>query len=170
MFSGKTEELIRRLRRYQIAGKRVAAYKPGIDSRYGEKIASHSGYSIDCMPYEDGVDLTADVIGIDEVQLIKFATLAGEFITQLVNNHGRHVICSGLDMTYRCEPFIPMPNLLAVADQVTKLAAVCHKCGNDATLTQRIVNGVPASFSEPTVVVGGLDSYEARCRNCFEVG
>lgn len=171
MFSGKSEELLRRLRRSQIAGYNVGLFKPDIDHRYKrEKVVSHAGAEMIAFPVKSADDLYIqaigfDVIGIDEVQFIEdvvpnIKTLRKKSI----------VIVSGLDMTYRRDPFGDLPTLLAIAERIDKLSAVCHKCGEDATLTQRLVDGHAASFTGPTVQVGGLETYEARCVRCFEAG
>lgn len=169
MYSGKSEELMRRLRRAQIAGKTVALFKPQIDSRYKKRsVVSHAGREMEALETSSAESLLVaalgyDVLGIDEVQFLDGAV---EPIRKMAER--QIVIVAGLDMTYRREPFGDMPTLLAIADSIEKLTAVCHMCGADATLTQRLINGKPASFSGPTVQVGGLDSYEARCRRCFE--
>ena len=173
MFSEKTTELIRRLRREQIAGRNVVAFKHSLDSRYeADAITSHNGQKIPSYLVEylwQIPELTNefDVVGIDEVQFFEPDGENISAITALVQKHKR-VIVAGLDMTYRREPFGIMPYLLAVADDVAKLRAVCHKCGEDAQYTQRLIDGEPAPFSGPTVQVGALESYEARCKNCFE--
>lgn len=169
MFSGKSEELIRRLNRSKIAGKDVAAFKPVIDNRYKtEWLTTHNGVEFPCFHVDSFVVNTIhDVIGIDEVQF--FGDQIIKEIQATVHS-GKQVIVAGLDMTYRQEPFGIMPHLMAIADQVTKLSAVCHQCGNDAIFTQRLIDGQPASFKGATVQVGGLDSYEARCRSCFQTG
>lgn len=172
MFSGKSEELVRRVTRAQIAGKKTVAFKPKVDHRYGVGIKSHSGSWIDAgVLYDEEIDvlgdfsLPYDVIAIDEIQF--FPEKIIEQILKIVN-YGKLVIVSGLDQTYRQEPFGILPVLLSLAERVDKLNAVCHKCGEDAYFTQRLVDGEPAPFDGPTVEVGGLESYEARCRNCFQ--
>lgn len=171
MFSGKSEELIRRLTRAKIAGKSVIAYHPAIDKRYGfGVIASHSGSKIESTGILDASTMLVDykkynVIGIDEAQF--FTDMVTIVIDEMIHN-GKTVIVAGLDMTYRQEPFGEMPILMAKADRVDKISAVCAVCGNDGMLTQRLVDGSPAPFSGETIQVGGLDTYEARCRGCFE--
>lgn len=171
MFSGKSEELMRRLRRAQIAGYNVGLFKPLIDSRYKkDKVVSHNGTEMKAHLVE-GNDLPVntigfDFVGIDEVQFLDNVVESVQHMT----HRGQIVIVSGLDMTYRAEPFGTMPILLAIAERVDKLTAVCHSCGADATRTQRLVDGKPASFAGPTVQVGGIESYEARCVRCFETG
>lgn len=171
MFSGKSEELLRRLRRAAIAGYNVGLFKPDIDHRYKrEKVVSHNGVEMTAIPVKSANDLYLqalgfDVVGVDEVQFI-------ENIVDTLRQVSKKaiVIVSGLDMTYRAEPFGDIPTLLAIAERIDKLTAVCHKCGLDASRTQRLVDGKPASFAGPTVQVGGIESYEARCGQCFEKG
>jgi len=171
MYSGKSEELMRRLRRAEIAGYKVALFKWAGDHRYKrEKVVSHAGREMIALPVDDlGFlalhSLGYDVVGIDEGQFFPNLTAIAEAMSKK-----QIVIISGLDMTYRGEPFGDMPTLLAIADRIDKLSAVCHSCGADASMTQRLINGKPAPFSGPTVQVGGLESYEARCRKCFEQG
>lgn len=169
MFSGKSEELIRRLNRSKIGGKNVAAFKHAIDNRYDtEWITAHSGLKYPCFHaslFYSGPNLIQEVIGIDEVQFFG-AGIVNEICK--VVDAGKRVVVAGLDKDFRGEPFGSMPTLLALADDALKLTAVCHKCGEDATMTQRLIDGKPAPFSGETIQVGGLDTYEARCRNCFE--
>lgn len=169
MYSGKSEELMRRLRRAQIGGKTVVLFKPHLDKRYKHnQVVSHAGREMDAVLVSTASTLTVDslgydVVGIDEVQFIEDIL---EPIKRMAER--QTVIVSGLDMTFRREPFGEVPTLLAIADRIDKLTAVCHACGADATLTQRLIDGKPAPFLGPTVQVGGLESYEARCRRCFE--
>ena len=166
MFSGKSEELIRRLRRAEIARQRVQIFKPGIDQRYAEDhIVSHSELRIrsvgvkDASELEARLDLRTEVIGIDEAQFL------GDGIVDLVvrlADLGKRIIIAGLDTDYLGRPFHPMPELLAVADEITKTLAICMQCGNPAKHTQRLV------ASEELIVVGAAGMYEARCRRCFE--
>lgn len=166
MFSGKSEELIRRLRRAEIARQRVQIFKPGIDQRYSEDhIVSHSDLKImsecvkDYSELEKRLDWRTEVIGIDEAQFL------GDGIIDLVvrlADLGKRVIIAGLDTDYLGRPFHPMPELLAVADEITKALAICMQCGNPAKHTQRLV------AREELVVVGAAGMYEARCRRCFE--
>ncbi len=166
MFSGKSEELIRRLRRAEIARQRVQIFKPAIDQRYAEdQIISHSDLKIrsecvkDWQELEKKLDHRTEVIGIDEAQFL------GEGLVDLVvrlADMGKRVIVAGLDTDYLGRPFPPMPELLAVADEIVKMLAICMQCGNPAKHTQRLVQ------SEELVVVGGGGTYEARCRRCFE--
>lgn len=165
MFSGKTEELIRRVRRAQIAKQQVAIFKPKIDNRYSaEHIVSHSDQSIISHPVADAAEIPtlageAQVIGIDEGQFFK--TNLVEVCEALATN-GKRVIIAGLDQDYRGKPFEPMPQLLAVAEYITKTLAICVVCGNPADRTQR------KTQQQDRVVVGAKDIYEARCRRCFE--
>jgi thymidine kinase len=166
MFSGKSEELIRRLRRAQIARRKVQIFKPAIDSRYSEEhIVSHSEMRIEsqlvCSASEilEGVAPDAEVIGIDEGQFFDqdLVRVANQLACQ-----GKRVIIAGLDMDYLGRPFEPMPLLLAIAEDITKTRAICMQCGSPATYTQRLI------ASRERVVVGAADAYEARCRACFD--
>jgi thymidine kinase len=165
MFSGKTEELIRRLRRAQIAKQRVAIFKPRIDTRYSEtEIVSHNEQKIPSTVVETAEQILlfsseADVIGVDEAQF--FDTYLVE-VCQTLANEGKRVIVAGLDTDYRGVPFEPIPQLLAIAEYITKTLAVCVKCGAPANRTQRISN------TGERVLVGATDFYEARCRKCYE--
>ena len=166
MFSGKSEELIRRLRRAEIARQRVQIFKPGIDQRYGEDhIVSHSELKIrsesvqDAAGVEARLEVRTEVIGIDEAQF-----LGNELVGLVVRlaDMGKRIIIAGLDTDYLGRPFHPMPELLAVADEITKTLAICMQCGNPAKHTQRLF------ASDELVVVGATGMYEARCRRCFE--
>ena len=166
MFSGKSEELIRRLRRAEIARQRVQIFKPAIDERYAaNEIISHSGLGISSDTVTrageimEKVQPRTEVIGIDEAQFLGDEVV--EVCTKLANL-GKRVIVTGLDTDFRGRPFEPMPRLLAVAEEITKLLAICVRCGNPAVHTQRLVE------SEELVVVGASGMYEARCRRCFE--
>jgi thymidine kinase len=177
MFSGKSEELIRRLRRYEYARKRVLTISHKIDTRRGTGIiTSHSGETRTATSIENGPDgmqkilaaaLTdADVIGIDEIQF--FAPEIINVIMDLVDA-GKDVVVAGLDLDFRGEPFGIMPTLLTLADNVLKLKAICVICAGDAHHTQRIVNGKPANYDDPIILVGAAECYEARCRKCFSI-
>lgn len=166
MFSGKSEELIRRLRRAEIARQRVQIFKPVIDRRYAaDEIVSHSGLGIASVAVQGAeeilakVDARTEVVGIDEAQFLGEPVL--DACTRLANL-GKRVIVAGLDTDFRGRPFEPMPRLLAVAEEITKLLAICVRCGNPAVHTQRLV------ASEDLIVVGAGGTYEARCRRCFE--
>lgn len=173
MFSGKTEELLRRLRRAEIAGQDVAVFTPAIDDRYGEAtVGSHEGRQWDATaidPEGEGEWAITDhldgeqVVAIDEANF--FSTTLVEVCEHLADD-GRRVIATGLDQNYRGEPFEPVPQLMARAEFVDKLQAICAECSEPATRTQRLVNGEPAHVDDPTILVGADESYEARCRNC----
>jgi thymidine kinase len=173
MFSGKSEELIRRLRRAEIAGQRALIVKPLLDDRYDVgHVVSHAGAkmrAITAATSDDVRRLAAgyDAIGIDEVQFFDEGIV--EAVGALVAG-GARVVAAGLAQDFRGLPFGAMPTLLCVAEFVDKLEAVCHRCGGPATMTQRLVGGRPAPFAGETIQVGALDSYEARCRACFEPG
>lgn len=174
MYAGKSEELIRRVNRCKIANLKVLSFKPAIDNRYSsEHITSHNGKQLECIPVKNAIevlqcieDTDFDVLAIDEVQFLGEEIID---ICQKAANMGKRVICSGLDMDFRGEPFQVVPSLMAIAEQVTKLTAVCMKCKMPATITQRIVNGKPARYEDPIIMVGAKESYEARCRTCHEV-
>ncbi|MCM1990061.1 thymidine kinase [Oceanirhabdus seepicola] len=170
MYSGKSEELIRRVRRAKIAKMKVQVFKPSVDDRYSkEDVVSHCGEKIEAMPVKDSsvimgkVDNDTKVVAIDEVQFFDINIL--DVIEELAEK-GLRVICAGLDMDFKGEPFGPIPRLLAIAEKVDKISAICVVCGNPATRTQRLINGKPARYSDPVVLVGAQESYEARCRNC----
>ena len=173
MFSGKSEELIRRLRRAEIAGQRALIVKPGLDDRYDiGHVVSHAGARMRAVAVDDPADIPRlvegyDVVGVDEVQF--FPPEIVLVLDGLVES-GLRIVASGLDQDFRGRPFGAMPTLLCVAEFVDKLEAVCHRCGGPATMTQRLVDGEPAPFGGETIQVGSLDSYEARCRACFEPG
>ncbi len=173
MFSGKTEELIRRVRRAKIARQKVQVFKPALDTRYAaEKVTSHNGLDTAAVPVESTrallelVEPDTNVVAIDEVQFFDLDIVS---VCQLLAERGRRVIVAGLDMDFRGEPFGPMPLLMAEAEQVEKLQAICVVCGTPASRTQRLIDGRPASYDDPIVLVGGSESYEARCRLHHEV-
>ena len=173
MFSGKSEEMIRRMRRAEIAGQRVVIFKPVIDDRYDTgDVVSHAGARMRAVPISSVSELLwrshgFEVVGIDEVQF--FDPKAVGAALELADG-GARVIAAGLDQDFRRLPFGPMPELLSHAEFVDKLQAVCHHCGGPATTTQRLVDGRPAPYSGETVVVGAAEQYEARCRGCHEPG
>ena len=173
MFSGKSEELIRRLRRAEIAGQRVLVVKAGFDDRYDvAHVVSHAGDRIRavCVDGSDEVLRLADgydAVGLDELHF--FDTGIVDAVLEL-RRRGLRVVVSGLDCDFRGRPFEAMAELLCHAELVDKLQAVCHRCGGGATTTQRLVDGRPAPFGGPTIQVGALDSYEARCAACYEPG
>jgi thymidine kinase len=173
MFSGKTEEMIRRVRRARIARQHVQVFKPAIDNRYAvEEVKSHNGLGVEALPVGNTAELLAnlqpdtEVIGIDEIQFFDEPIVA---VVQDLANHGVRVIAAGLDMDFRGEPFGPMPRLMSAAEHVDKLHAICVVCGAEASRTQRLIDGRPAAYDDPIILVGGSESYEARCRHCHEV-
>ncbi|AKU80291.1 thymidine kinase [Spiroplasma turonicum] len=177
MFAGKTEEFIKRLRRYQYANQNIIVFKPAIDDRYGQKeIYSHSRMNIDAIPIQNSEELikvfneknknkNIDVIGIDEVQFLD------ENIVNVLDNFankGIIVIASGLDKDFRNRPFKNVDKLLVNAEYIDKLTSICHKCGGNGTRTQRIIDGKPASLDSPLIFIAANEKYESRCRHCFE--
>ena len=173
MFSGKTDELIRRLRRARIAKQKIQVFKPVIDVRYAlEKVTSHAGSEFDATPVAKAEDILpllepdTTVVAVDEAQF--FDWHISEICQQLASR-GVRVITAGLDMDFRGEPFGPMPLLLAQAETVDKLQAICVVCGLPASRTQRLIDDRPANYNDPVVQVGGSEAYEARCREHHEV-
>lgn len=173
MFAGKTEELIRRLRRADIAGQSIQVFSPEIDNRYDvETIGSHNGQDWDATVIatdESGVETLKDAVNNDVVAVDEFNFFTSDFIRaieHLADNDVR-VILSGTDQTFRGDVFDPMGEAMAVSDSVDKLSAVCEVCGKKATKNQRLIEGRPAPADAPTIMVGGNESYEARCRECF---
>jgi thymidine kinase len=173
MFCGKTDELIRRLRRASIAKQEVQVFKPRIDDRYSnEKVTSHAGTEYEAIPIDKAADIRAKldknttVVGIDEAQFLDNEVIS---IANYLADQGIRVIVSGLDTDFRGEPFGPMPTLTAQAEIVTKLHAICMVCAEDASRTQRLVDGKPAHYNDPVVIVGAAELYEARCREHHEV-
>jgi len=173
MFCGKTDELIRRLRRASIARQKVQVFKPAIDSRYTiEKVTSHAGSEYNAKPIQsarelrDWLDEATTVVGIDEAQFFDQEIIQ---ICQELADRGLRVIIAGLDTDFRGEPFGAMPVLMAKAEVVDKLHAICMVCGEPACRTQRLVDGSPARYSDPVVIVGASELYEARCRQHHEV-
>ncbi|MRH43982.1 thymidine kinase [Aquibacillus halophilus] len=173
MFSGKSEELIRRVRRATYGNLSVRVFKPAIDSRYSEEsVVSHNGTSILARPVDSSEDILnfmdddVDVVGIDEVQF--FDEKIVDIVDELANN-GYRVIVAGLDTDFRGVPFGPMPNLMALSENVTKLSAICPVCGSPASRTQRLIDGEPASYDDPIILVGASEAYEPRCRHHHQV-
>lgn len=173
MFSGKTEELIRRVKRAQIARQKVQVFKPVIDNRYEvEKVSSHDGMHLDAILVSQAreilnlVEDDTEVVAVDEVQFFDW-TIAE--VCNALAMKGVRVILAGLDMDFRGEPFGPVPLLMAEAEKVDKLQAICVVCGAPASRTQRLVNGKPASYDDPVILVGAREVYESRCRHCHEV-
>jgi thymidine kinase len=174
MYSGKSEELIRRLKRAKIAKQNVIVFKPGIDDRYSkDDVVSHSGYAINAVAIQkssqiyDYIQNDTQVVGIDEVQF--FDDEIVDIAIDLANK-GIRVIAAGLDMDFKGEPFGPTPRLLAVAEFVDKIQAICSVCGQPATRSQRLIDGKPAKYDAPIIQVGAVESHEARCRKCHVVG
>lgn len=173
MFSGKSEELIRRVTRALIARQQVQVFKPAIDTRYDRAaVASHNGRKLEAIAVRDEAELKrqlapeVQVVAIDEGQFLSEAlvTLALELA-----DAGKRVIVAGLDLDFRGEPFGPMPRLLAHAEMVEKLTAICVVCGAAATRTQRLIGGQPAHYDDPVILVGAAETYEPRCRACHVV-
>lgn len=173
MFSGKTEELIRRLRRAVIAKQQVQVFKPKIDTRYDEeRVTSHNGLGFTAKPVSSPEEIIRDlgsdttVVAIDEVQFFDAGVIE---VCETLAEQGKRVICAGLDTDFRGVPFGPMPDLLARAEHVAKLHAICVICGDEASRTQRLIDGIPAAYDDPVVLVGAAEVYEARCRQHHEV-
>ena len=172
MFSGKSEELIRRVRRSIIAKKRIQVFKSHLDARYSGifSVSSHDGRTVTAIPADSAaqigqqIDPTAHVIAIDEAQFLDNGIIP--LVTSLAGR-GRRVIIAGTDTDFRGEPFGSMPALMAIAEVVDKLHAICVLCGNPASRNQRLIGGQPAPYDSPTIMVGSIESYEARCRMCF---
>ncbi|HDD55246.1 MAG TPA: thymidine kinase [Chloroflexi bacterium] len=168
MFCGKTDELLRRLRRASIAKQNIQVFKPGFDIRYGnEKVTSHAGNEYEAYPVENITEIPAllqddvTVVAIDEAQFFEDEIIP---VVQDLVDRGIRVIVAGLDMDFRGVPFGQMPQLLAQAEIVDKLQAICMVCGEEATRTQRLVDGEPAYYDDPIIIVGASEMYEARCR------
>ena len=173
MFSGKTEELIRRIKRAQIARQKVQVFKPRIDTRYSNgQVASHNGILHAAVPVtnsegiRDIIEPDTTVVAIDEAQFFDEGIVA--LCRELAHN-GVRVIAAGLDLDFRGEPFGPMPHLIAEAEMVDKLQAICVVCGAPASRTQRLIDGQPAAYNDPVIMVGAKENYEARCRHCHDV-
>ncbi len=173
MFSGKTEELIRRVRRAQIARQRVQVFKPAMDTRYAKReVTSHNGMQVEAVPVESTarlrvlIEMDTTVVALDEAQFFNDDIVA---LCEELAKRGVRVIVAGLDMDFRGEPFGPMPALMARAERVNKLQAICVVCGGPASHTQRLIDGQPAAYDDPVILVGASDVYEARCRGCHVV-
>ncbi len=186
MFSGKTDELLRRLRRVKIGGQSFIVFKPSLDTRSGkDRIKSYDGSELEAHDVsinkpeeilkilareERKLGKTFKVIAVDEIQFFPTGSNLREIINSLVMDKDRRVIAAGLDRDFRGEPFGIMPEILAMADEITKLTAVCKVCGShDACFPQRLINNKPAKYSSPQILVGWQESYEARCRKCFKL-
>ncbi|MDH4350356.1 MAG: thymidine kinase [Gemmatimonadota bacterium] len=174
MFSGKSEELLRRVRRAVIARKHVQVFKSHLDDRYAgvQRIATHDGLMAEAIPVDAAAEILrrvrpdTEVVAIDEAQFLDEGIVD---VASALADRGVRVILAGTDTDFRGEPFGAMPQLLAVAEVVDKLHAICVVCGESACRNQRLVNGRAAVYESPTIVVGGSESYEARCRHCHEV-
>ncbi|MBN1549107.1 thymidine kinase [Candidatus Babeliales bacterium] len=173
MFSGKSEELILRLRRAQFAKQNAVVFKHSLDDRVARSyITTHNGSKFEAIPIEHPstilsvVDKDTEVIAIDEVQFFNNDII--NIVCQMVDE-GRRVIVAGLDLDFRGVPFGPIPTLMAVADQTTKLKAICMVCGKDAHFSQRLINGEPANYEDPIVIIGAENCYQARCRSCHQI-
>ncbi|MDE6013611.1 MAG: thymidine kinase [Anaeroplasmataceae bacterium] len=173
MFAGKTEELIRRVRRMDFAKKNYVIFKPTIDDRYSlTDVVSHNQKKVRAISISNSLEIEPyitekiEAVIIDEVQFLDESIVE---TCRTLANHGMRVIVAGLDCDFRGNPFPNVANLLAMAESVTKLTAICVTCGDDATKTQRIINGKPAKYSDPTILVGEKESYEPRCRKCHVV-
>jgi thymidine kinase len=173
MFSGKSEELIRRVRRVEYAKLEYIVFKPSIDNRYSDKaVVSHNGMSVHAHVVDEArsildlVGANVHCVAIDEVQFFSNDIIP---VVHTLADRGHRVICAGLDQDFRGYPFGPMPQLLALSEYVTKLQAVCACCGADASRTQRLINGQPAHVNDPLILVGASEEYEPRCRNCHQV-
>ena len=174
MFSGKSEELIRRVRRSMIAKKRVQVFKSHLDARYAGlfSVSSHDRRTVDAVPVDSSAQLllrldpAAQVVAVDEAQFLDDGIVG---VATALAERGRRVILAGIDTDFRGEPFGPMPQLMAIAEVVDKLHAICVLCGSPASRNQRLIEGRPARYDSPTIMVGGQESYEARCRACHQV-
>ncbi len=173
MFSGKSEELIRRVRRATYGNLTVRVFKPALDNRYKEdSIVSHNGTSVLARPVDAALDIlhhvddTIDIVGIDEVQFFDEHILE---VVECLADRGIRVIVAGLDTDFRGEPFGKVPELMALSEMVTKLNAICPVCGSPASRTQRLIDGNPASYDDPIILVGASESYEPRCRHHHQV-
>ncbi|MEH6943634.1 thymidine kinase [Bacillus sp. JJ722] len=173
MFSGKSEELIRRVRRTQFARQKTVVFKPAIDNRYAEEaVVSHNGTSVMAKSIVKSTDILLhidkdlDVIAIDEVQFFDEKIIE---VAQQLADSGYRVILAGLDQDFRGEPFGPVPTLMSLAENITKLQAVCAVCGSPASRTQRLINNEPANYHDPIILVGASESYEPRCRHHHKV-
>ncbi|ASF41546.1 thymidine kinase [Halobacillus halophilus] len=173
MFSGKSEELIRRVRRATFGNLTVRVYKPAVDDRYKEDaVVSHNGTSVLARPMKESLDILndvgeeVDIVGIDEVQFFDEHIVE---VAECLADRGIRVITAGLDTDFRGEPFGKMPEMMALSESITKLNAICPICGSPASRTQRLIDGKPASYHDPIILVGASESYEPRCRHHHEV-
>lgn len=173
MFAGKTEELIRRVTRIKYAKREVIVFKPTIDNRYDVKmVVSHDNTKLDSIPISDSSEILKNLnslpyaVAIDEAQFFDQGLI--DVIERLANS-GVRVIVAGLDLDFRGEPFGIMPQIIARAEYITKLQAICNVCGDPATRTQRIIDGEPADYDDDIILVSASEKYEARCRHCHQV-
>jgi len=174
MFSGKSEELIRRVRRAVIAKKRVQVFKSHLDDRYTglHSVTTHDGITVEAQPVDSSVEImrlvrpATQVVAIDEAQFLDEGVVS---VSTTLADRGVRVVLAGTDTDFRGEPFGPMPQLMAVAETVDKLHAICVVCGEEACRNQRLIDGRPARYDSPTIMVGGSEAYEARCRACHDV-
>jgi thymidine kinase len=174
MFSGKSEELIRRVRRAVIARRTVQVFKSHLDDRYHGtfRLTTHDGIAVDAHPVDASAEIAravrpdAAVVAIDEAQFLDHAIVR---VATMLADGGLRVILAGTDTDFRGEPFGAMPDLMAVAERVDKLHAICVRCGEPACRNQRLIDGAPAVYDSPTIMVGGSEAYEARCRHCHDV-
>jgi len=173
MFSGKSEELIRRVNRAMIARQHVQVFKHQLDLRYGEQnVASHSGVSVQAITVSEAaaipklINENTQVVAIDEAQFFDWGIVD---VCNTLADDGKRVIVAGLDMDFRAEPFGPMPLLMAQSELVDKLQAICMRCGAPASRTQRLIDGRPAYYDDDVIMVGASEVYEARCRECHQV-
>lgn len=173
MFSGKSEELIRRIKRAKYAKLKVQTFKPVIDDRFSDvAVISHNGNQTDAEPVDNSADILTkvhsdtNVVAIDEIQFFDEGIVS---VCDKLADKGIRVICAGLDLDFRGESFGASPELLARAEFITKLQAICIKCGGPASRTQRLINNEPADYKDPIIKIGASESYEARCRHCHEV-
>lgn len=173
MFSGKSEELIRRVRRASYGRQKIQVFKPALDNRYSsEEVVSHNGTKVIAKPLKRSeeiwkhVEFDTQVVAIDEVQFFDHEIIS---VVQALADKGIRVIVAGLDQDFRGEPFGPVPTLMSLAETVTKLQAICLSCGSPASRTQRLINGEPANYNDPIILVGASESYEPRCRHCHDV-
>jgi thymidine kinase len=174
MFSGKSEELIRRVRRAVIARKKVQVFKSHLDERYAGvyAVSSHDGTVVEAEPVQGALEIMervrpdTEVVAIDEAQFLDQGLVT---VVNALADRGVRVIVAGIDSDFRAEPFGAMPELMAAAEVVDKLHAICVVCGGPASRNQRLINGKPAPYDSPQIMVGGRESYEARCRHCHRV-
>lgn len=173
MFAGKSEELIRRARRALYAKKRVQVFKPALDNRYDEeRVVTHMGVAHEAVPVKSTAELKRRIDPKTQCVLVEEAQFFDASLVDLavsLADQGVEVVLAGLDQDFRREPFGPMPQLLAIADEVVKLRAICMKCGAAASHTYRQIDGKAAHRDDPIILIGATESYEARCRNCFEL-